>query len=140
MVLIAAPQKLKEKLLLTPDLTLDIAKNILKTMEVGSKWVSQASSIKLENKNEVKIKQEVTLNLAKIDKRKGSTTSEAGSSVPLSLLKFLIKLNLKVTSWHRQQRSRWTISQRKFLFSVNTQLKLKLGKTNSAKSFIYEVR
>ena len=50
MVLIAAPQKIKEKLLLTPDLTLDIAKNILKTMEVGSKWVSQASSIKLENK------------------------------------------------------------------------------------------
>ena len=28
MVLIAAPQKIKEKLLLTPDLTLDIAKNI----------------------------------------------------------------------------------------------------------------
>ena len=40
MVLIAAPQKIKENLLLTPDLTLDIAKNILKTMEVGSKWVS----------------------------------------------------------------------------------------------------
>ena len=36
-VLIAAPQKIIEKLLLTPDLTLDIAKNILKTMEVGSK-------------------------------------------------------------------------------------------------------
>ena len=51
MLLISAPQKIKEKLLLTPDLTLDIAKNILKTMEVGSKWVSQASSIKLENKN-----------------------------------------------------------------------------------------
>ena len=41
MVLIAAP-------------TLDIAKNILKTMEVSSKWVSQASSIKLENNNDVK--------------------------------------------------------------------------------------
>ena len=49
MVLIAAPQKIKEKLLLTPDLTLDIAMNILKTMEVSSKWVSQASSIKFEN-------------------------------------------------------------------------------------------
>ena len=59
MVAIAAPQKIKEKLLLTPDLNLDIAKNILKTMEVGSKWVSQASSIKLENNNDVKIKQEV---------------------------------------------------------------------------------
>ena len=77
MVLIAAPQKIKEKLLLTPDLTLDIAKNILKTMEVGSKWVSQASSIKLENKNDVRIKQEVNLNLAKRDKQKGSKTSEA---------------------------------------------------------------
>ena len=80
MVLIAAPQKIKEKLLLTPDLTLDIAKNILKTMEVGSKWVSQASSIKLENNNDVKIKQEVNLNLAKRDKQKGSNTSEAGGS------------------------------------------------------------
>ena len=78
MVLIAAPQKIKEKLLLTPDLTLDIAKNILKTMEVGSKWVSQASSIKLENNNDVKIKQEVNLNLAKRDKQKGLNTSEAG--------------------------------------------------------------
>ena len=80
MVLIAALQKLKEKLLLTPDLTLDIAKNILKTMQVGSKWVRQASSIKLENKKDVKIKQEVNLNLAKRDKQKGSNTSEAGSS------------------------------------------------------------
>ena len=80
MVLIAAPQKIKEKLLLTPDLTLDIAKNILKTMEVGSKWVSQASSIKLDNNNDVKIKQEVNLNLAKRDKQKGSNTSEAGGS------------------------------------------------------------
>ena len=81
-VLIAAPQKFKEKLLLTPDLTLDIAKkiNILKTMEVGSKWVSQASSIKLENNNDVKIKQEVNLNLAKRDKQKGLNTSEAGGS------------------------------------------------------------
>ena len=77
MVLIAAPQKIKEKLLLTPDLTLDIAKNILKTMEVGSKWVSQACSIKLENNNDVKIKQEVNLNLAKRDKQKGSNTSVA---------------------------------------------------------------
>ena len=49
-------------------------------MEVGSKWVSQASSIKLENKNDVKIKQEVNLNLAKRDKQKGSSTSEAGIS------------------------------------------------------------
>ena len=80
MVLIAAPQKIKEKLLLTPDLTLDIAKNILKTMEVGTKWVSQASSIKLDNNNDVKIKQEVNLNLAKRDKQKGSNTSEAGGS------------------------------------------------------------
>ena len=55
-------------------------KNILKTMEVGSKWVSQAISIKLENKNDVKIKQEVNLNLAKLDKQKGSSASEAGSS------------------------------------------------------------
>ena len=75
MVLIA-----KEKLLLIPDLTLDIAKNILKTMEVGSKWVSQASSIKLENNNDVKIKQEVNLNLAKREKQKGSNTSEDGGS------------------------------------------------------------
>ena len=80
MVLIVALQKIKEKLLLTPDLTLDIAKNILKTMEVGSKWMSQASSIKLENNNDVKIKQEVNLNLAKRDKQKGSNTSEAGGS------------------------------------------------------------
>ena len=49
-------------------------------MEVGSKWVGQASSIELENKNDVKIKQEVNLNLAKRDKQKGSITSEAGSS------------------------------------------------------------
>ena len=49
-------------------------------MEVGSKWVSQASSIKLENNNDVKIKQEVNLNLAKRDKQKGSNTSEAGGS------------------------------------------------------------
>ena len=49
-------------------------------MEVSSKWVSQASSIKLENKKDVKIKQEVNLNLAKRDKQKGSSTSEAGSS------------------------------------------------------------
>ena len=48
MLLIASPQKIKEKLLLSPDLTLDIAKDILKTMEVGSKWVSQFSSIKLK--------------------------------------------------------------------------------------------
>ena len=80
MVLIAAPQMIKEKLLLTPDLILDIAKNILKTMEVGSKWVSQASSIKLENNNDVKIKLEVNLTLAKRDKQKGSNTSEAGGS------------------------------------------------------------
>ena len=82
MVLIAAPQKkIKEKLLLTPiNPTLDIAKNILKTMEVGSKWVIQASSIKLENNNDVKIKQEVNLNLAKRDNQKGSNTSEAGGS------------------------------------------------------------
>ena len=86
MVLIAAPQKIKEKLLLTPDLTLDIAKNILKTMEVGSKWVSQASSIKLENNNDVKIKQEVNLNLAKRDKQKGSNTSEAGGSSVVNVL------------------------------------------------------
>ena len=45
-------------------------------MEVGSKWVSQASSIKLENNNNVKIKQEVNLNLAK----RGSNISEAGGS------------------------------------------------------------
>ena len=80
MLLIAAPQKIKEKLLLTRDLTLESAKNILKTMEVCSKWVSEASSIKLVNKNDLKIKQEVNLNLAKRDKRKGSSTSEAGSS------------------------------------------------------------
>ena len=61
-------------------LTLDMAKNILKTMEVGTKWVSQASSIKLDNNNDVKIKQEVNFNLAKRDKQKGSNTSEAGGS------------------------------------------------------------
>ena len=50
-------------------------------MEVGSKWVSQASSIKLDNNNnDVKIKQEVNLNLAKRDEQKGSNTSEAGGS------------------------------------------------------------
>ena len=80
MLLIAAPQKIKEKLLLTPDLTLESANNILKTIKVGSKWVSQASSIKLENNNDAKIKQEVNLNLAKRDKRKGSSISEAGTS------------------------------------------------------------
>ena len=80
MVLIAVSQNLKEKLLLTPDITLDIAKNIAKTMEFGSNWVSQASSIKLENKNDVKIKQELNLNLANRDKQTGSNTSEAGSS------------------------------------------------------------
>ena len=80
MLLIAAPQKSKEKLLLTPDLSLESARNILKTIEVGSKCVSQASSIKLENKHDVKIKQEVNLNLAKRDKRKGSSNSETVSS------------------------------------------------------------
>ena len=55
-------------------------KNILKTMEVVSKWMNQASSIELENNNDVKIKQEVNLNLAKRDKQKGSNTSEAGGS------------------------------------------------------------
>ena len=77
MPLIAAPPKIKEKLLLTPDLTLESARNIPKTIEVGLLWVSQASSIKLENNNDVKIKQEVNLNLAKRDKWKGSSTSEA---------------------------------------------------------------
>ena len=52
MLLIAAPQNIKEKLLLTPDLTLESARNILKTIEVGWKWVSQASFIKLENNND----------------------------------------------------------------------------------------
>ena len=81
MLLLAAPQKIKEKLLLTPDLSLESDRNILKTIEVGSKLVSQASSIKLENNNhDVKIKQDVNLNLAKRDRRKGSSTSEAVSS------------------------------------------------------------
>ena len=75
----ATPQKIKEKLLLTPDLSLESARNILKTIEVGSKLVP-ASSIKLENNHDVKIKQEVNLNLAKRDKQKGSSTSEAVSS------------------------------------------------------------
>ena len=35
MLLIAAPQKIKEKLLLTLYLTLESARNILKTIEVG---------------------------------------------------------------------------------------------------------
>ena len=64
MILIPAPQKIKEKLLLTADLTLESASNILKTIEVGLRWVSQASSIKLENNNDVKIKQEDNFNLA----------------------------------------------------------------------------
>ena len=42
--------------------------------------MSQASSIKLENNHDLKIKQEVNLNLAKRDKRKGLSTSEAVSS------------------------------------------------------------
>ena len=46
-------------------------------MEVGSKWMSQASSIKLDNNNDVKIKQEVNLSLAKRDKQKGSNTGHA---------------------------------------------------------------
>ena len=41
--------------------------------------MSQASSIKLENNNDVKIKQEVNLNLAKQISRK-IRTSEAGGS------------------------------------------------------------
>ena len=51
-------------------------------MEVGStsKWVIQASSIKLENKNDVKVKQEVNLNLTKRDKQKSSSTYDAGGS------------------------------------------------------------
>ena len=49
-------------------------------MEVGSKWVSQTSSIKLENKNDAKVKQEVNLNLTKRDKQKSSSTYEAGGS------------------------------------------------------------
>ena len=49
-------------------------------MEVGTNWVSQASSIKLENENGVKVKQEVNLNLTKRDKQKSSSTSEAGGS------------------------------------------------------------
>ena len=40
--------------------------------------MSQASSIKLENNKDVKIKQEINLNLAKQNKRKGWSTSEAG--------------------------------------------------------------
>ena len=80
MPLIATPQTIKEILLLTHDLTIESARNILKTIEVGSRWGSQASSIKLENNNDVKIKQEVNLNLAKRDNRKGSSTSEAVSS------------------------------------------------------------
>ena len=63
MILITAPQTLKEKRISTPDLTLESARNILKTIEVASWWVNQASSIKLENYNDVKIKQEVNLNL-----------------------------------------------------------------------------
>ena len=66
--------------MLTPDLSLESVRNILKTIEVGSKWVSQASSIELENKNDLKIKQEVNLNLGKRDKRQGSSTTEAVSS------------------------------------------------------------
>ena len=49
-------------------------------MEVGSKWMSQASSItsiKLDNNNDVKIKQEVNLSLAKRDKQKRSNTGHA---------------------------------------------------------------
>ena len=80
MLLIAAPQKIKEKLLLTPDISLESARNILKTIEVGSKWVSQASSIKLENNHDEKIKKKFNLNLAKRDKRKGSSISETVSS------------------------------------------------------------
>ena len=58
MILIAAPQKIKENLLFTPDLNLEIARDILKTIEIGLQWVSQANSIKLDN-GDVKIKQEV---------------------------------------------------------------------------------
>ena len=76
MSLIAAPQKIKEKLLLTPDLNLESAQNILKTIEIGSRWVNQANSITLDN-NDVNIKQEVNLNLAKRDKQKDSSTFEA---------------------------------------------------------------
>ena len=79
-LLIAAPLKIKEKLLLTSDLTLESARNILKTIEINSLWVSQASSIKLGNNNDVKIKQEVNLNLGRRDKRKGLSTSEAVGS------------------------------------------------------------
>ena len=42
--------------------------------------MSQASSIKLENNHDLKIKQEVNLNLAEREKRKGSNTSEVVSS------------------------------------------------------------
>ena len=63
--------------MLTADLSLESARNIFKTIEVGTKWVSQASSIKLENNHDVKIKQEVNLNLTKRYRRKGSITSEA---------------------------------------------------------------
>ena len=66
MILIAAPKKIKENLLLTPDLNLESTRDILKTIKIGSRWVSQANSIKLDN-NYVKIKQEVHLNLAKRD-------------------------------------------------------------------------
>ena len=76
MILIAAPQKIKENLLLTSDLNLESARNILKTIELGSRWVSQANSIKLDN-DDVKIKQEVNFNHAKRDKQKGTSTSEA---------------------------------------------------------------
>ena len=61
MLLLAATQKIKEKLLLTPDFSLESARNILKTIEVGSRWVSQARSIKLENNHNVKIKQETKI-------------------------------------------------------------------------------
>ena len=62
MVLIAAPQNIIEKLILTPDLNLESTRDI----QMGSRCVSQTNSIKLDN-NDVKIKQEVNLNLAKRD-------------------------------------------------------------------------
>ena len=79
--------------MITLDLSHESAQNILENMKVGSKWVSQASFIKLENNHDVKIKQEVNLNLVKRDNRKGSSTSKAVAVVKITHAVVAVKIN-----------------------------------------------
>ena len=74
MLLLVAPQKIKEKLLLTDDLNLDKAKRILQVLDAGCSWLSQANSLKFDG---IKVKEEVNFNRsADKDQQKKSNKGE----------------------------------------------------------------